>query len=98
MELESQLSDGDYKIIKCAEAQAVGDPLPYDAAKLHADRQAKRDRINAIEDEIAELEAIEPDEETPQGDGSTGSSQGGGSDNQGDNANQGGSGGDFGGN
>ena len=65
MELESQLSGGDYKIIKCAEAQAVGDPLPYDAAKLHADRQAKRDRINAIEDEIAELERLEPDEEAP---------------------------------
>ncbi len=66
MELESQLSGGDYKIIKCAEAQAVGDPLPYDAAKLHADRQAKRDRINAIEDEIAALERLEPDEEAPQ--------------------------------
>ena len=65
MELESQLSGGDYKIIKCAEAQAVGEPLPYDAAKLHADRQAKRDRINAIEDEIAELERLEPDEEAP---------------------------------
>ena len=66
MELESQLSGGDYKIIKCAEAQAVGDPLPYDAAKLHADRQAKRDRINAIEAEIAELERLEPDDEAPQ--------------------------------
>ena len=65
MELESQLSGGDYKIIKCAEAQAVGETLPYDAAKLHADRQAKRDRINAIEDEIAELERLEPDEEAP---------------------------------
>lgn len=65
MELESQLSGGDYKIIKCAEAQAVGEALPYDAAKLHADRQAKRDRINAIEDEIAELERLEPEEETP---------------------------------
>ena len=66
MELESQLSGGDYKIIKCAEAQAVGEPLPYDAAKLHADRQAKRDRINAIEDEIAELDRLEPEEEAPQ--------------------------------
>ena len=65
MELESQLSGGDYKIIKCAEAQAVGEALPYDAAKLHADRQAKRDRINAIEDEISELERLEPEEETP---------------------------------
>lgn len=63
MELESQLSGGDYKIIKCAEAQAVGETLPYDAEKLHAERQQKRDRINAIEDEIAELERLEPDKE-----------------------------------
>ena len=63
MELESQLNSGDYKIIKCAEAQAVGETLPYDAEHLHADRQAKRDRINAIEDEIAELERLEPDKE-----------------------------------
>lgn len=66
MELESQLGSSDYRVIKCAEAQAVGDPLPYDAAKLHADRQAKRDRINAIEAEIAELERLEPDEDAPQ--------------------------------
>ena len=66
MELESQLSSGDYKIIKCAEAYAVGETLPYDAAKLHTDRQAKRNRINAIEAEIAELERLEPDEEVPQ--------------------------------
>ena len=66
MELESQLSSSDYRVIKCAEAQAVGDPLPYDATKLHADRQAKRDRINAIEAEIAELERLEPESEAPQ--------------------------------
>lgn len=66
MELESQLSSSDYRVIKCAEAQAVGETLPYDAEKLHADRQAKRDRINAIEDEIAELERLEPDEDAPQ--------------------------------
>jgi len=65
MELESQLSGGDYKIIKCAEAQAVGETLPYDAEKLHAERQQKRDRINAIEAEIVELERLEPDEEAP---------------------------------
>jgi hypothetical protein len=32
---------------------------------LHAKHQAWRDRINAIEDEIAELEAMEPEDETP---------------------------------
>jgi len=65
MELESQLNSGDYKIIKCAEAQAVGETLPYDAEKLHAERQQKRDRINAIEAEIAELERLEPGEDAP---------------------------------
>lgn len=66
MELESQLSSGDYKVIKCAEAQAAGDPMPYDAEALHADRQMRRDRINAIEAEIAELERLTPDEEVPE--------------------------------
>ena len=67
MELESQLNSGDYKIIKGVDAQAVGETLPYDAEKLHAERQQKRDRINAIEAEIAELERLEPDEEVTAG-------------------------------
>ena len=62
--LESQLSSDDYKTIKNSEAQAAGKPLPYDPDALHAKHQAWRDRINAIEDEIAELEAMEPDDET----------------------------------
>ncbi len=61
--LESQLSSDDYKTIKNAEAQAAGKPLPYDPDELHAKHQAKRDRINAIEDEIAALDALEPEEE-----------------------------------
>ena len=61
--LESQLSSDDYKTIKNAEAQAAGTTLPYDPAELHAKHQAWRDRINEIEEKIAELEAIEPDEE-----------------------------------
>lgn len=63
--LESQLSSDDYKTIKNAEAQAAGTTLPYDPAELHAKHQAWRDRINEIEDEIAELEAMEPEGETP---------------------------------
>ena len=63
MELESQLSSSDYRVIKCAEAQAAGETLPYDAEKLHAERQQKRDRINDIEAEIAELDRLEPDED-----------------------------------
>lgn len=63
--LESQLSSDDYKTIKNAEAQAAGTTLPYDPAELHAKHQAWRDRINEIEDEIAALEALEPDDEAP---------------------------------
>lgn len=48
-ELKEELSSTDYKVIKCSEAQLVGDELPYDIAALHAERQAIRDRINALE-------------------------------------------------
>jgi hypothetical protein len=61
--LQSKLNSEDYKTIKNAEAQAAGKPLPYDPDELHTKHQAWRDRINAIEDEIERLEAIEPDEE-----------------------------------
>ena len=61
--LESQLNSDDYKTIKNAEAQAAGLPLPYNPENLHAKHQAWRDRINEIEDEIARLEAMEPEKE-----------------------------------
>ena len=48
-ELKAELSATDYKIIKCSEAQLVGETLPYDIAVLHAERQALRDNINALE-------------------------------------------------
>lgn len=38
------LQDGDYRIIKCMEAYLTGEPLPYDVAELHAER----DRLRAI--------------------------------------------------
>ena len=63
MSLESQLNDSDYKVIKCAEAQAAGVSMPYDVKALHTERQAWRDRINAIEAEISEIEEAETDEE-----------------------------------
>ena len=63
--LESQLSSDDYKTIKNAETQAAGKTLPYDPDALHAKHQAWRDRINEIDDEIAELETMEPEDETP---------------------------------
>ena len=66
MNLESQLSKSDYKVIKCAEAQAAGSAMPYDAAALHAERQQWRDRINEIDDETARLDALKPEEEMPE--------------------------------
>lgn len=48
-ELKAQLSSTDYKIIKCSEAQLMGEELPYDIVALHAERQAIRDQINELE-------------------------------------------------
>ena len=48
-ELKAELNSTDYKIIKCSEAQMVGEELPYDIAALHAERQALRDKINELE-------------------------------------------------
>ena len=48
-ELKEQLAQGDYKIIKCAEAQLTGEPMPYDVAILVAERNAMRAEINELE-------------------------------------------------
>lgn len=37
--------------------------MPYDVSSLHAERQAWRDRINEIEEEIKEIEGEPVDEE-----------------------------------
>lgn len=42
----SELAEGDYKVIKCMEAYLCGEPLPYDIAALHAERQGLRSIIN----------------------------------------------------
>ncbi|WP_280646689.1 MULTISPECIES: hypothetical protein [unclassified Dysgonomonas] len=47
--LKEQLSNGDYKIVKCYEANLLGEQLPYDMAKLHAERDEIRNRINELE-------------------------------------------------
>jgi len=49
VELKKQLTETDYKIIKCYEYQLAGLELPYDIQTLHAERQALRDRINELE-------------------------------------------------
>ena len=50
--LKSELQESDYKVIKCAEAMAVGAEMPYDVASLHDERQALRDKINELESEV----------------------------------------------
>lgn len=53
--LKSELQESDYKVIKCAEAMAVGEELPYDAQALHKERQALRDKINKLESEVGDV-------------------------------------------
>ena len=53
--LKSELQESDYKVIKCAEAMAVGAELPYDAQELHKERQALRDKINELESEVGDV-------------------------------------------
>lgn len=53
--LKAQIAEGDYKVIKCAEAQLMGEELPYNVAELHAQRQAIRNEINVLESEILNL-------------------------------------------
>ncbi len=48
-ELKVELSETDYKIIKCYEYQLVEKPLPYDISALHNHRQILRDGINDLE-------------------------------------------------
>lgn len=47
--LKDQLAQGDYKVIKCAEAQLTNEPMPYDVATLVAERNAMRAEINELE-------------------------------------------------
>lgn len=50
--LKSELQESDYKVIKCSEAMAVGAEMPYDMASLHNERQALRDKINKLEEQL----------------------------------------------
>lgn len=52
--LKGMLSDSDYKILKCYEASMSGDVMPYDIEALHSGRQSKRDKINELEQLLAE--------------------------------------------
>ena len=49
---------GDYRVIKCYEATLSGaKTMPYDTTTLLAERQKVRDKINALQAEVAQLEA-----------------------------------------
>lgn len=50
--LKAQLAESDYRVIKNVEATQAGLPMPYDAEELHRERQAIRDEINQLEDEV----------------------------------------------
>lgn len=47
--LKEELSDGDYRVIKCYEASLANEPLPYDINDMYIERQKIRDRINELE-------------------------------------------------
>lgn len=47
---------GDWKVIKVYEARMLGQNDPYDMTELSAARQAARDRINEIQQELSNLE------------------------------------------
>lgn len=54
-DLTSFVSDiGDYKVIKCLTAKALGEEMPYDLAELEERRQAVRDEINKLQQELGE--------------------------------------------
>ena len=49
---------GDYRVIKCYDATLSGaKTMPYDTTTLLAERQKVRDKINALQAEVAQLEA-----------------------------------------
>ena len=54
-ELQSQLSESDYKIIKCYEYALAGLDLPYDVVKLHEERQLLRDKINRLQGGVTDV-------------------------------------------
>lgn len=58
--LTSDVSEiGDYKMVKTYEARLLNEADPYDTEALIKKRQEVRDKINALEAEIAELEKAE---------------------------------------
>lgn len=55
-DLTCDLNASDYKIAKYVEYVTLGKPAPYDIDELHAERQAKRDRINELKEALEEMD------------------------------------------
>lgn len=51
-------SIGDWKVIKIYEARIKGEQDPYNFETLAVQRQAARDRINEIQEELKELDNV----------------------------------------
>lgn len=55
LQLSSDLSEiGDYKVVKTYEARLKGEADPYDTDDLISKRQAVRDEINKLQQELGE--------------------------------------------
>lgn len=55
-DLECDLAATDYKVIKHTEYTAMGKPAPYDINAVYAERQAKRDKINELQAQLAMMD------------------------------------------
>lgn len=53
--LKIKLNETDYQVIKCYEAQLLGEEMPYNLQELLAQRKAWREEINTLEFEITML-------------------------------------------
>jgi hypothetical protein len=56
--LKNELAGSDYKVTKCYEASLMGEEPPYDIAELRQERQAKRDRINELEETLTSQSGV----------------------------------------
>lgn len=49
-ELKSLLREGDYQVIKCAEANLLGEEMPYNITELFTQRDTYREEINTLQE------------------------------------------------
>lgn len=56
--LKKQLASADYKVIKIYEYALVGADTEYDIDALHSERQAIREQINGLEEQMEVLQEV----------------------------------------